>query len=84
MSDIRFPPEPALAGIWILSCQMPEIAPAAGETETTVAPFAVTTGGEPLRNKVTVEPAEVGFRQVFTEPSGFRASGKSPLTEAGL
>ena len=88
VSDIWFPPAPALAGIWILTCQTPEIAPVAGKTETNVAPFAVTTGAEvtpePLRNNVTAEPAEAGFRQVLTEPSGLRASGNSPLTDAEL
>jgi len=58
------------------------------ETETTVTPFPVTTGAEltprPLRNSVTVEPAEAGFRHVLTEPSGLRAIGNSPLTEAEL
>jgi hypothetical protein len=77
-----------LEGIWILTCQTPEIAPGIAETETTVATFALTTGGEvtprPLRNSVTIEPAEARFRQVLTEPSGLKASGNIPLTEAAL
>src|ERR1019366_8082428 len=88
VSDIWFPPARVLAGIWILTCHTPENASGTAETETTAAPFAVTTGGEvtprPLRNNVTVELAEAGFRQVLTDPSGLKASGDSPLTEAAL
>ncbi len=88
MSEIWFPPEDASAGIWIFTCQMPKTELESGETEVTVTPRPVTTGGDvtprPLRNSVTVEPGEAGFRQVLTEPSGLRASGNNPLTDAEL
>src|SRR4029077_4592147 len=38
----------------------------------------------PSRNMVTTEPAAAGFRHVLSEPSGLKASGNSPLTEAEL